>query len=53
MLNVALAGHVRERAVKAGVGEADIDEMRQAWQEWIDRDDATLIMTQGEMLIRK
>ncbi|KAK3369704.1 S-adenosyl-L-methionine-dependent methyltransferase [Lasiosphaeria ovina] len=53
MLNVALAGHVRERAVKAGVKEEDLDEMREAWKEWIERDDATLIMVQGEVLIRK
>ncbi|KAI0174143.1 S-adenosyl-L-methionine-dependent methyltransferase [Pestalotiopsis sp. NC0098] len=44
---------VRESNIKSGISEADMDEMRDAWLEWQDRDDATLSMVQGEILIRK
>lgn len=44
---------VRESNIKSGIREADMDEMRDAWLEWQDRDDATLSMVQGEILIRK
>ncbi|KAI0469088.1 S-adenosyl-L-methionine-dependent methyltransferase [Xylaria cf. heliscus] len=54
MINGALSNpHVRETNIKSGITEADMDEMREAWIEWRDRDDATLSMTQGEILIRK
>ncbi len=44
---------IRELNVKAGISEEDMDEMRAAWIEWQDRDDATLTMLQGEIIMRK
>ncbi|TGJ79926.1 hypothetical protein E0Z10_g8831 [Xylaria hypoxylon] len=37
----------------AGITEADMDEMRDAWVEWVDRDNAVLAMLHGEIIIRK
>ncbi|OTA69213.1 hypothetical protein K449DRAFT_412014 [Hypoxylon sp. EC38] len=54
MIDVALGNpQVRESNIKSGITEADMDEMREAWIEWRDRDDATLSMVQGEILMRK
>ncbi|ETS88199.1 hypothetical protein PFICI_02027 [Pestalotiopsis fici W106-1] len=54
MVNGALNNpQVRESNIKSGILEADMDEMRDAWLEWQDRDDATLSMVQGEVLIKK
>ncbi|KAF3018239.1 hypothetical protein E8E14_013269 [Neopestalotiopsis sp. 37M] len=54
MVNGALNNpKVRESNIKSGIREADMDEMRDAWLEWRDRDDATLSMVQGEVLIQK
>jgi hypothetical protein len=54
MVNGALNNpKVRESNMKSGIRAADMDEMRDAWLEWQDRDDATLSMVQGEVLIRK
>ncbi|XXH05924.1 hypothetical protein Hte_012366 [Hypoxylon texense] len=44
---------VREYNVKSGLTEAEMDEMRDAWIEWRDRDDATLSMVHGEIIMRK
>ena len=54
MINVAIGNPlVREMNIKAGITEADMDEMRDAWMEWRDRDDATLSMMHGEIIMRK
>ncbi|OTA77987.1 hypothetical protein M434DRAFT_87506 [Hypoxylon sp. CO27-5] len=54
MIDVALGNpQVRESNIKSGITEADMDEMREAWIEWRDRDDATLSMVHGEILMRK
>ncbi|KAI1332456.1 S-adenosyl-L-methionine-dependent methyltransferase [Xylariaceae sp. FL0255] len=45
--------HVIEQNIKTGITEAEMDEMRNAWIEWRDRDDATLSMIQGQILMRK
>ena len=44
---------VREGNIKAGITEADMDEMREAWIKWQDLDNATLSMVQGEILMTK
>jgi hypothetical protein len=47
-------GSLREKAQKFGVGtENDFEEMAKAWEEWAKRDDASLAMLQGELLIQK
>ncbi len=54
MINTALGNPVvREMNIKSGITEAEMDEMREAWIEWRDRDDATLSMVQGEILMWK
>ncbi|KAI6084264.1 S-adenosyl-L-methionine-dependent methyltransferase [Hypoxylon rubiginosum] len=54
MIEVALSNPiVCESNIKSGITEAEMDEMRDAWIEWRDRDDATLSMVQGEILMRK
>jgi hypothetical protein len=54
MINTALGNPaVRASNIKSGITEADMDEMREAWIEWRERDDATLSMVQGEILIKK
>ncbi|KAH8901549.1 S-adenosyl-L-methionine-dependent methyltransferase [Thozetella sp. PMI_491] len=49
----ALFPSVHPTRLLAGISEADMDEMRAAWIEWQDRDDATLTMLQGEIIMRK
>ena len=54
MIDGALGkAHMIQEHLKSGITEADMEEMREAWIEWRDRDDATLSMTQGEILMRK
>ncbi|KAI0145189.1 S-adenosyl-L-methionine-dependent methyltransferase [Xylariaceae sp. FL1272] len=54
MITGALAQpHIIEQNLKSGITEAEMDEMRNAWIEWRDRDDATLSMMQGQILMTK
>ncbi|KAF3920968.1 Cycloartenol-C-24-methyltransferase [Dactylellina cionopaga] len=47
-------GSLREKALKFGLGtENDFEEMAKAWEEWAKRDDATLAMLNGEILVEK
>ena len=47
-------GSLREKALKFGLGaNNDFEEMAKAWEEWAERDDASLAMLQGEVLIQK
>jgi SAM-dependent methyltransferase len=47
-------GSLREKALKFSLGtENDFEEMAKAWEEWAKRDDASLAMLQGEILIQK
>lgn len=47
-------GSLRDRALKFGLGtENDFEEMAKAWEEWANRDDASLAMLHGEILIQK
>ncbi|KAI1267848.1 S-adenosyl-L-methionine-dependent methyltransferase [Xylariaceae sp. FL1019] len=45
--------YIIEQNLKSGITEAEMDEMRDAWIEWRDRDDATLSMMQGQILMTK
>ena len=47
-------GALREKALKFGLGtENDLEEMAKAWEEWAMRDDASLAMLHGEILVQK
>jgi len=47
-------GSLREKALKFGLGtENDFEEMAKALEEWAKRDDASLAMLHGEILVQK
>ncbi len=47
-------GALREKALKFGLGAGnDFEEMAKAWEEWAEKDDASLAMLHGEVLIQK
>jgi len=47
-------GSLREKALKFSLGsDNDLEEMAEAWEEWAKRDDASLAMLHGEILIQK
>ena len=47
-------GSLREKALKFGLGtENDLEEMAKAWEEWAKKDDASLAMLHGEILVQK
>jgi len=47
-------GSLREKALKFGLGtDGDFEEMAKAWEEWASREDASLAMLQGEILVQK
>jgi SAM-dependent methyltransferase len=47
-------GSLHEKALKFGLGtENDLEEMAKAWEEWGKRDDASLAMLHGEILVQK
>jgi len=47
-------GSLREKALKFGLGsENEFEEMAKAWEEWAKRDDASLAMLHGEILVQK
>ncbi|KAH8817155.1 methylase [Xylogone sp. PMI_703] len=47
-------GILREKALKFGLGTAnEFEEMAKAWEEWAKRDDASLAMLHGEILVQK
>ncbi|KAF4449250.1 delta-24-sterol methyltransferase [Fusarium albosuccineum] len=47
-------GHIRTTSIELGLAtESDLDEMVEAWNEWMETDDATLGIMNGEVLIEK
>lgn len=45
---------MREKALKFNLGsENEFGEMADAWEEWAQRDDASLVMLQAEILVQK
>jgi hypothetical protein len=47
-------GSLRAKALKFSLGtENDFEDMAQAWEEWATKDDASLAMLQGEIIITK
>ncbi len=54
MAERALNGEMRRKAVEIGAMTDDqAEEMAAAWQEWAARDDASMGMMHGEILIQK
>ncbi|KIY03898.1 uncharacterized protein Z520_00590 [Fonsecaea multimorphosa CBS 102226] len=47
-------GGLRAKALKFGLGsEEDFAKMAKAWEEWAERDDSSLAMLHGEILVQK
>lgn len=47
-------GRMRENGLKSGlITENDLEEMAMAWEEWTEKDDASLAMMHGEILIQR
>jgi hypothetical protein len=54
MVERVRGGRLREVGLKSGlVTENDLEEMAKAWEEWAGRDDASLAMMHGEILIQR
>jgi hypothetical protein len=54
MVERVRGGRLREVGLKSGlVTENDLEEMAKAWEEWAERDDASLAMMHGEILIQR
>ncbi|KAL6915839.1 hypothetical protein ACHAP8_005443 [Fusarium lateritium] len=54
MKDRSLTGFVRQKAIEMGNATGDeLDEMAKAWEQWIERDDASLGIMNGEALITK
>ena len=48
------SGGMGEAGLKSGLAtEDELEEMATAWEEWAGRDDASLAMLHGEILIQK
>lgn len=48
-------GEMRKKGVEIGLitNDDQVEEMASAWQEWAQRDDASLGMMHGEIIIQK
>ncbi|KAI0154568.1 S-adenosyl-L-methionine-dependent methyltransferase [Xylariaceae sp. FL1272] len=53
MVDVALGANLAEKHVSYGISIESREEMRRAWKEWVERDDAVLAQLIGEVIIRK
>lgn len=54
MIERLRAGQMRTRGIELGLTtEEGIEEMVKGWKEWMDRDDATLGIVNGEVIVRK
>ncbi|TXB99503.1 hypothetical protein FocTR4_00014174 [Fusarium oxysporum f. sp. cubense] len=54
MKDRSLTGFARDKAIEMGSATGDeLDEMAKAWEEWIETDDASLGIMNGEALITK
>jgi hypothetical protein len=54
MVNIIRGGRIREGGLKSElVTENDLEEMARAWEEWVEKEDATCAMIQGEILIQR
>jgi hypothetical protein len=47
-------GSLRDKALQFGLGtENKFEDMAKAWEEWAEREDASLAMLHGEILVQK
>jgi hypothetical protein len=47
-------GSLRDIALKFDLGTEDgLEKMSKAWEEWAEKDDASLAMLHGEILVQK
>lgn len=47
-------GEMRKKAIELGmIQDEDVEEMASAWEEWAKRDDASVGMLHGEIVIHK
>jgi hypothetical protein len=54
MVNFVRGGRIRKAGLESGLAtEHGLEEMAKAWEEWKKRDDATLGMLHGEIIIQK
>ena len=54
MVERILGSQMRKAGLETGlITEDDVDEMAKSWEEWQERDDASLGMIHGEILIQK
>ncbi|KAK3381125.1 methylase [Podospora didyma] len=53
MINEVRHGRLRQAGLRFGLTESDLEEMSTTWDEWAQKDDASLGMLQGELLIQK
>lgn len=54
MVERVRGGRFRARGLEAGVvNENDLDEMAKAWEEWPGKEDSSIAMLQGEIVIQK
>ncbi|KAF4966530.1 hypothetical protein FSARC_5772 [Fusarium sarcochroum] len=50
----SLAGFAREKSIELGLATGDeLDDMAKAWEQWVETDDASLGIMNGEALITK
>jgi hypothetical protein len=54
MIERLKTGQMRSKGIEMGfTTEEKIEEMIKAWQEWIETEDATLGIVNGEIIIKK
>ncbi len=54
MVEQVRGGGLRKAGLELGLASEDgLEEMAKGWEEWMEREDATLGMLQGEIIIRK
>jgi hypothetical protein len=54
MIERLRTGQMRSKGIELGITtEEKIEEMIKAWQEWIETEDATLGIVNGEIIIKK
>jgi hypothetical protein len=54
MVKRVRGGRLREVGLKSGlITDNDLEEMANAWEEWAERDDASLAMIHGEILMQR
>ena len=54
LVGIIRSGRLRDAGLKAGLTtEHDLEGMAKAWEEWAEKDDASIAMLHGEILMQK